>query len=73
MNTFNLLENVTAVDVVAFLLFVSSLYLCFFTNYGLATLYMATVAIFFFGISFIVDAITRNTTVIINVSTTDTN
>jgi hypothetical protein len=42
-----------------------SLYLALFTNESVATLYMFSVTMFFFGVGFIVDAITKGETRII--------
>jgi hypothetical protein len=70
MNVFSLLKNVTAVDVVSFVLFLMALYLYFFMDDEAGALYMNTVALFFYGISFIVDAINGNRPIVINVQTT---
>jgi predicted membrane protein len=59
MNVSNLLKNVTAVDAVAFVLFLMALCIYFFTGDESGALYMNTAALFFFGISFIVDAIAK--------------
>jgi predicted membrane protein len=72
MNVYSLLKNVTAVDAVAFVLFLMALCLYFFTGDESGALYMNTASLFFFGISFIVDAINENRPIVINVPTADT-
>jgi hypothetical protein len=56
---YKLLKSLTVVDITAFTLFFMSLYLAFFTNESVATIYMFSVTMFFFGVGFIVDAIAK--------------
>jgi hypothetical protein len=70
MNTYELLKNITVIDVIIFVLFLMSLYLSFFTNYKVATMYITSVAMFFIGIGFIVDAIKK--VKVINIITNET-
>jgi predicted membrane protein len=71
MNVSNLLKNVTAVDVVAFVLFLMALCIYFFTGDEAGALYMNTAALFFFGISFIVDAIANIETRVLIIASTE--
>jgi hypothetical protein len=71
MNILKILKNMNTVDVVAYVLYLSAAYRYFFIDDGLATLYITTLALFFFGISFIVSAIEK-TKVVINVTTSET-
>jgi predicted membrane protein len=71
MNVSSLLKNVTAVDAVAFVLFLMALFLHFFTGDEDGALYMNTAALFFFGISFIVDAIANIETRVFVIAATE--
>jgi hypothetical protein len=64
------LKNLTAVDIVVLVFSLQALYLCFFTNYTLATLYATAAALFFCGVGFIVAAIDRNKPITITTNET---
>jgi hypothetical protein len=64
------LKNIAAVDIVVLVFSLQALYLCFFTNYTLATLYATTAALFFCGVGFIVAAIDRNKPITITTNET---
>jgi hypothetical protein len=73
MNISKVLKNITAVDMVAFTLFLMALFLYFFMDDEAGAMYMNTASLFFFGISFIVDAINEIKTNVIIVTTPETN
>lgn len=73
MNISKILKNITAVDMVAFTLFLMALFLYFFMDDEAGAMYMNTTSLFFFGISFIVDAINEIKTNVIIVTTPETN
>jgi hypothetical protein len=73
MNISKVLKNITAVDVVAFVLFLMALCLYFFMDDVAGAMYMNTASLFFFGISFIVDAINEIKTNVVIITTPETN
>jgi hypothetical protein len=60
MSTSRLVKNRIALDIVVTVLSLSALYYHFFTNDTAATFCLATTALYFCGIAFIVNAITES-------------
>jgi hypothetical protein len=59
MNILKFVEDINSADIVAYLLCLAALCRYFFIDDKDGTLYLTTVAIFFFGVSFIVGAIDK--------------
>jgi hypothetical protein len=57
MNVLEFVEDINSADIVAYLLCLGALCRYLLTGDNDGTLYLTTVALFFFGISFIIDAI----------------
>jgi hypothetical protein len=65
MNTRKFALNINSADVIAYILSIFTIYTYFSTNDESGALYLVSTALFFFGISFVIDAITKNKTIII--------
>jgi hypothetical protein len=59
MNILKFVEDINSADIVAYLLCLGALCRYFLTGDNDGTLYLTTIALFFFGISFIVSAIDK--------------
>jgi hypothetical protein len=57
MNIPKLLKGITAVDAIAYTLFLMALSHYLFAGNDFGTLYLTTVSLFFFGVGLIVDAV----------------
>jgi hypothetical protein len=70
MNIPKLLKGITAVDAIAYTLFLMALSHYLFAGNDFGTLYLTTVSLFFFGVGLIVDAIAGVN--VISITTTET-
>jgi hypothetical protein len=61
----DIVKDINSADIVAYILFLLALSRYVFTDDKDGSLYLSTLALFFFGISFIIDAITRIETKVI--------
>jgi hypothetical protein len=55
----NIVRDINSADIVAYILFLLALSRYVFTDDKDGSLYLSTLALFFFGISFIIDAVNR--------------
>jgi hypothetical protein len=68
MNIREFTLNINSADVIAYILSIFAIYTYFSTNDESGALYLVTVALFFFGISFSIDAINKIETKVIIVT-----